>query len=175
MSAPVNPTMGERRPSPLQARWQALAPRERRLVALAAACVGLALLWAVALAPAVRTWRQSEATRAALDRQLQQMQQLQAQARALQTQPKLRRGDAQQALESSARQRLGPGAQLSLQGDQATLTLKGVPAEALAQWLAQVRTSARVVPLQARLVRSPGPRDGAAAWDGTVLLALPAN
>ena len=78
MSAPVNPAMGERRPSPLQARWQALAPRERRLVALAAACVGLALLWAVALAPAVRTWRQSEATRAALDRQLQQMQQLQA-------------------------------------------------------------------------------------------------
>ena len=40
---------------------------------------------------------------------------------------------------------------------------------ALAQWLAQLRTAARVVPTQAQL------RRGAEGWDGTVVLALPAR
>jgi len=39
----------------LRARWAALELRERRMVAIAAALVALALLWWVALAPALRT------------------------------------------------------------------------------------------------------------------------
>ena len=40
----------------LRARWQALAPREQTLVLAAAGVVGLALLWWVALAPALAVW-----------------------------------------------------------------------------------------------------------------------
>ncbi|EER57544.1 conserved hypothetical protein, partial [Acidovorax delafieldii 2AN] len=40
-------------PSPLHARWKALAPREQQLVLAAGALVALALLWWVALAPAL--------------------------------------------------------------------------------------------------------------------------
>ena len=61
-------------------------------------------------------------------------------------------------------------------GDRATVTFKGAPAEALAQWLNQARSTARAVPLEARLVQSAAPANAAAAavrWDGTLVLALP--
>ena len=52
----------------------ALAARERRLVALAAAVLGAFLLWTVAVQPAWRTLRDAPAQREALDAQLQTMQ-----------------------------------------------------------------------------------------------------
>ena len=48
---------------PLQARWAALAPREKLLVSAAAAVVGLALLWWLAVAPA---WQGQRYGRSAL-------------------------------------------------------------------------------------------------------------
>ena len=42
-------------PNRLGAAWARLDARERRLVAIAATVVGLALLWWVGLAPALRT------------------------------------------------------------------------------------------------------------------------
>ena len=76
-----------------------------------------------------------------------------------------------------------------LLGDRVTVTLKGAPADAVAQWLALARTNARAVPVESRLTRSTaatpanaGPatlgNTGAAPvprWDGTVVLALPAR
>ena len=61
------------------------------------------------------------------------MQQLQAQAQELKSSPRMTRQEALQALEAGVRQRLRAAAQLQVQGDRATLTLKGVPAQALAQ------------------------------------------
>jgi general secretion pathway protein M len=156
----------------LAQRWQALALREQTLVGAAAAIVAFALLWWVAIAPALSVLKNANSQRSALDAQLQQMQALQAQAKALQGQPKMNAPDSGRALEASVKQRLGAAAQLSVAGSQATLTLKNVPADALAQWLSQARTVAKAVPSQARLrlsTSSPG------AWDGTVVLALPAQ
>ena len=51
-------------------RWHALAPRERRAVATAAAVLGLALLWLALLRPALRTVRQAPAAIETLQRQL---------------------------------------------------------------------------------------------------------
>ena len=60
----------------LRARWAALAPREQALVAAAVALVALALLWWVALAPALATLRSADAQHRALDNQLQHMRRL---------------------------------------------------------------------------------------------------
>ena len=78
------------------------------------------------------------------------------------------------ALEASVKQSLGTGAQLSVSGERATLTLKGVTATALGAWLAQVRANARALPAEARLVRSPATTAATGIlWDGVIVLALP--
>lgn len=171
----------------LQAHWTALAPREQRMVALAVALVLLALLWWVALAPALRTLATAPAEHARLDAQLQQMRTLQAQATTLQAQPRLQRDEALRALEGSVRQGLGANAQFAGAGDGANVAMRGAPADALAQWLAQARANARAVPREAHLTRSQTaaapPSKGSdkatdeaarVRWDGTLVMALPA-
>jgi general secretion pathway protein M len=176
----MNPTVTQLRAQWRQ-RWQALAQRERRAVMGASAIVVLALLWWVGLAPALNTLHRAELRQSELDAQWQQMQTLKAQATALQSQTRLSRNEVVQALEATVRQRLGANAQLLMQGDSATLTLKAVPAEALAQWLTQARINARVLPTEARLVQSTtAPSKSATAapgtlWDGSLVLSLPAR
>ncbi|MDY0106794.1 MAG: type II secretion system protein GspM [Giesbergeria sp.] len=173
--------------SALGARWQALAPREQRLLLAASALVLLALLWWLALAPALHTLRSAGPRHSALDAQLQHMQSLQAEALQLQAQPRIRPDDAQRALQTSVAETLGASARLSLNGDRATLTLQGAPAGALATWLAQARSNARAVPQETHLTRSAPkesragaaapaarpPANAAVRWDGTIVLALP--
>ncbi len=150
------------------ARWQQLAPREKTLTLAAAALVGFAALWWVAIGPALATLRSADAQHRALDAQLQRMQSLQAQAQALQAQPKQNYEEAVRQLEASVKQRLGAGARMVVAGDRATVTLTAVSPDALAQWLAQARANARALPAEARLNRNAG-----GAWDGTLMLALP--
>lgn len=161
---------------PLQAQWTRLAPRERRSVALAGALLLLALVWWLALAPALATLRNAEAQHHTLDAQLQTMQRLQAEAQTLQNQPKMGFEEALRALEASVRQRLGSTGQLQVVGDRATVTLKGASADALARWLAQARINARALPSEVRLVRSPGavPASGP-TWDGSLVMSLPSR
>lgn len=172
----------------LQDRWKALAPREQNLVLAASTLVALALLWWVAIAPALTTLRAAPARHAALDAQLQRMHTLQAEAQQLQATPPGSPGDAVGALRTALTERLGNTAQLNVAGDRATVTLKGASADAVAQWLAQARSNARATPLEARLTRSaaaPAPTGAAPVtlgsplvamprWDGTLVLALPA-
>lgn len=152
----------------LRGRWQALAPRERLLAGTAAALVALAFAWWLLLAPAITTLRGAEAQHRALDAQLQQMQRLQAQAKAMQAQPKQGADAALQQLEQAIRQHLGTVARYTISGERVTVTLNGAPSPVLAQWLAQARNDARVLPGEARLVRNP-----AGNWDGTLVLTLP--
>lgn len=151
----------------LQRSWSTLAARERLLVTLAGAIVVLALLWTVALAPALRTVRTAPAQSDQLDRQLQAMQTMAVQARELQGRPIVRRDDALNVLQTSLPQRLGGRAQLTPAGDRVTVTLSGVAPQMLSQWLGQARSAARVVVLQARLSRGPN------GWDGSIVLQLP--
>eukprot|EP01036_Dinobryon_divergens_P043684 gene43684-58187_t len=83
-------------------RWKALAPREQNLVLAAGTVVALALLWWVAVAPALGTLRAAPARHAALDAQLQRMQGLQAEAQQLQATPATSPGDAVGALRFAA-------------------------------------------------------------------------
>lgn len=174
-----------------QIRWQAMAPRERRLVLAATLLVGGALAWWLLLAPALRTVRAAPAQHAQLDTQLERMQALAAEARQLQADAGTRPGpaEAQRALQA-ATATLGPGARVSLAGERATVGLQGVPAAAIGPWLAQVRGNARSVPLQAQLTRSKpkaqpvpafggaapaAPSPGEARWDGAIVFTLPAR
>jgi general secretion pathway protein M len=152
----------------LRARWAALAPREQALVAGAAALVLFALLWWVALAPALATLRSAETQHRALDNQLQQMLRLQAQAKAMQAQPRQNHDEAMRQLELAIRQQLGVSARYSIAGDRVSVTLTNTPAPALAQWLSQVRANARALPGEARLTRN-----AAGGWDGSLVLTLP--
>ncbi|SFM16866.1 type II secretion system protein GspM [Variovorax sp. OV329] len=176
----------------LRARWAALDARERRLVGIAAALIGVALLWWIAFAPAIKTLRDAPAEHARLDAQLQQMTTLQAQAKALQSQPRANRDESMKALEASVKSSLGPTAQIQQQGggEAVNVVVRAVPAEALAQWLAQARGNARAVPREVHLTRAgaaapgggPAPSNPAAAandgskanWDGTLGMTLPA-
>jgi len=172
----------------LRARWQALAPREQTLVLAAGGVIAFALLWWLAVAPALATLRAAPVRHAALDAQLQQMQALQAEAQQLQSAPRTARGDAVGTLRTALAQRLGNAAQLNVAGDRATVTLKGAPADALGQWLAQARSNARAVPVETRLTRSAAapanagtpatlgnPATALPRWDGTLVLALPSQ
>lgn len=155
----------------LQARWALLHPRERRVLLLGTSVVALALLWWVALAPALHTLRSAPQQHQQLDGQLERMRQLQAQAQALQNRPRVSPADAARALEQSVREQLGASTQLQVNGSQASVTIKNLPAPALAQWLSQARSTAHASVTQARLMR-----DSAAApasWSGTLVLALP--
>lgn len=158
----------------LHAAWARLAPRERRLVVLATSVVALALLWLLALSPALRTLRQAEVQRAELAAEAQRMQQLQSEAAALKALPKLGHDEAVRALEAAVKQRLGASAQMSMVGDRANVVLKQAPADALAQWLADARANARANPVEARLTRAGDNAPGAPVlWSGTLSLSLP--
>ena len=150
----------------VQARWRATSPREQRLLRVAFALVLGALLWWVALAPALATLKGAETRQRVLDAQWHQMQRLQAQAQALQAQPPLAPVVARGLLEASLKT-LGDTAQLSVTGERVTVTLKATSADALAQWLAQVRLNVRTAPSEARLVRN-----AAGSWDGALVLTL---
>jgi general secretion pathway protein M len=151
----------------LHSWWSQRAPREQTILKLATSLVGFALLWWVALAPGLRTLRTFEATRQAQATQLQAMQQMQAQAKVLQEQPRIAQAQALQALQTSVQQAFGTKADITSSAANATVTLRGVSAESLAQWLASARKQARSAPTQARLTRA------GATWSGTLTLALP--
>ena len=151
-----------------QTFWKRLAPRERTMVAAAALLVGGALLWWLAVAPALATLRGAAEQHRALDARLQRMLALQAQAQAMQSQPRQGYDEASRQLETSVRQVLGTSARMSIAGERVTLTLNGMQGDALAQWLTQVRINARTLPAEARLSRN-----AAGSWDGTIVLNLP--
>lgn len=157
-----------------QARWSRLSARDKNLVRLAALLVLATLLWQFSLKPALSTLRTADAQALALDVQLQHMQTMQAQALALQKQPALGFDEAVRALTTTTQQTLATTAQLSVAGDRASVTLKGAPADALAQWLAQARLNARSVPVEARLVRA-ATQGGGASWNGVLVMGLPAR
>jgi general secretion pathway protein M len=158
-------------------RWDALAPRERRWVAGAAVLVAAALLWWIAIAPALATLRLAQVQHQQLDAQLQQMQTLKSQAVALQSQPKMAAEEARRALDALLKQNLGNAAQTVSAGDRVTVTLKAVSGDVLAQTLTQARVNARVLPVEVKLVKSlvapvnPGTAGAAsgALWDGSVV------
>jgi general secretion pathway protein M len=152
--------------APLRARWLALGTRERQLVRAAAWLVGAALLWFVAIAPAWRSVSSAPARLDQLDAQLQQMQRMAGEVRALRAAPAVGAVQAQAAVKG-ATDALGGVARLQLAGDRATVTFTNASGAQLREWLNEVRGAGRARPVEASLTR------GAQGYSGSVVLALP--
>jgi general secretion pathway protein M len=155
--------------APVQQLWRAAAPREQRLLILAAAVVAVGLLWWVGVAPALKVVKSAPAQELALEAQLQSMKQLQLQAKDLRAQAPLSAADARTALEQSLKA-LGASAQIGGQAERLTVTLNNAAPDLLAQWLAAARQNARMAPKEAHLKRN-----AKGGWDGTLVLQLPGN
>jgi general secretion pathway protein M len=149
----------------LRARWAALSARERQLVTLAVAVVGLALLWMLAVQPAWQTLRSAPAAQARLDAAWQRMQREAAEAQRLRALPPVAPALAAQTLQA-ATARLGEAGRLSIQGERAVLTLDGADGNAIAQWLAEVRRGARARAVEARL------EAGGDGYSGRIVVAI---
>lgn len=152
--------------NPWSRHWQQLGERDRRAVTWGAILLGLALLWWVGLAPAIKAWREVPARIATERATLQRLKDMAQEAQALQAQ-------ARAPNEASALERLrqtstllGEQAQFTAQGDAVLVTLAAVPAEQWTSWLAQVRLNAQLKPSQVRLRAAP---DG--TWSGTLVFA----
>lgn len=159
-------------PPPLKAlhteattRWAAMPPRERLGLTLAGVAIGIALVWMIAIAPALRTLRETPAQLDALDVQLQSMQRMASEARDLRGAAPVPTSQATQALKS-ATERLGDKGKLTLQGDRAILTLSGVNGEVLRAWLTEARSGARARPIEAQLTRGPE------GYAGTIVVSV---
>ena len=151
--------------APVQTRWAQMSPREQGLVRGALVLLALALVWFVALRPALATLRSAQIQGPQLRAQLQDMLQLQAQAQVLQAQPAAQTQDSKSLLEA-ALPTLGATARMSLTGDRATVTLEGSSPDDLAQWLTQARLNARARPLELHLTQSQG------LWKGRIVLQV---
>jgi len=164
MSAVASPPLLRWR-SLVGARWRSLAPRERAGVGAATIALALLLTWAVLIAPAWRTLREAPADSERLDAQLRQMQRLALEVKELKGTNPVSAAQSVVALKA-ATDRVGDKARLAVLGDRATLTLSGVSAEALRQWLAEARSGARARVVEAQIARGPQ------GYTGTVIVTL---
>lgn len=164
----------------LQPRWQALSAREKRGVLSVGILLACVLGWQLLIAPAHNKLRQADAQRLVIAQQLAHMQNLQAQAQALQQRTPMSRDIALKTLQGLT---LHPTMQLTPQGERVTVTLKAVPAQVLSEWLTQARTQAQSLPSEVHLTRTSAnnavtaPATSASvqtpAWDGQLVLVLP--
>ena len=152
--------------APLRQRWQALAPRERRIAGWLGWAIGLVLLWFVGIVPAWRSASSAPARLDQLDAQLQQMQRLASEATTLRALPPVGGLQAQAALKS-ATDALGAAGRLQLGGDRATVTFTNATGTQVRDWLAEARSAARTRPVEANLTR------GAQGYSGTVIVQMP--
>ncbi|MBX9794552.1 MAG: type II secretion system protein M, partial [Burkholderiaceae bacterium] len=125
------------------------------------ACV----LWSLAIQPAWQTTRAAPAQLDRLGAQLQTMQRLASEATELRNTTPVAPTQAGAALKS-ATERLGSRAQMVLQGDRATVTVRGLSGDDLRNWLADVRSGARGRATEVQLARD------AQGYSGTVVLIL---
>ena len=164
--------------APLRQRWASLAQREQNLVLMAGSIVLLALVWWIALAPALHSLRTAPARHAAADRELQTMLQMQAQAELLRQQPQTNNAEAdvRTQLEQSIKTELAATAQMQWLGNRVQVTLTNAPAPALTRWLSQVRDNSHAAVAEMKINRiTADMADATARWSGNLLLDLPGH
>jgi general secretion pathway protein M len=149
-------------------RWAALPAQQRLLASVAIGVLVFALVWSIAVQPALNTLRTAPADIARLDAELQQMQRFAAETRELRAAPPVSGPQSVAALRAAS-ERLGGAARLTLVGDRATLTLTAVEASAITTWLTEVRAGARARVIEAQLSRS------GTGYTGSIVLAVRAN
>lgn len=146
-------------PAPgLQARWRALAPRERRLVALATVTVALGLIWSLAIEPAWRGRQRLSSEIPALRAQVAQIEALAAEARRL-GETGSAAMPARTVREELQRSAAGAGLQATLvpaaddRGDRIEMRFEAAPLGAWLSWLDGAQRSLRLRTVRASVTR----------------------
>ena len=139
----------------LAAFWSGLRPSEQRVVTWAATALLAVLVWTVALQPAWQVLTRAPSTLAQLEREVQSMRRLAAEAVELRAVPPLRVEATNAALDKASAS-LGDKIKLRASGDRITATLTSVGASELRQWLLEVRSGARARILEVELTRDDG-------------------
>jgi general secretion pathway protein M len=102
---------------------------------------------------------------------------MQAQAQTLQKSPRIKPNEAASLLQKAASEVLGNGVRLNIEGTRATLTLSGVSADSLAQFVALARTQSQAMPIEAHLQKFSASgsvnKDSKELWRGALILSLP--
>jgi general secretion pathway protein M len=145
--------------------WQALALREKQLIATMIVAVAALLIWWIAIQPALGTLRTAPIEIDRLDQQMQQMQLAAAEMQTLRAASPVPTEQATAALRA-ATERLGSRAKLVVQGERATLSFTGIAADALRAWLGEARSGARARPLEAQMVKA------AAGYSGSITVSV---
>ena len=148
----------------LQARWTTLAARERAGLTAAVAVIGLLLLWSVAIQPAWRTLREAPVRIDQQGVQLQQLQGLAVETAELRTIAPVSSAQASAALQGTMT-RFDGRATLQWQGDIASVAVDGLSGDELRDWLAEVRSAARLRATEVQLTR------GVQGYTGTLVLS----
>ncbi len=151
----------------LKSWFEQRAPREQRLLSALAALGVAALVWWLAIAPALQTLRETSAAHAKLDAELARMQAMADEAKHLKAMPRINRAQAQVWLEDSIK-KLGK-ASMSAQGGRVQINFAGATPEALALWLAEARSKAQLLPVQANWTRRANVTE--LLWDGSLVMA----
>ncbi|MDQ6628825.1 MAG: type II secretion system protein M [Pseudomonadota bacterium] len=151
--------------SQLKRFWQARLPRERQFIAAMLLAVGILLVWLIAVQPALRTLREAPLELARLDEQMQQMSLAAGEMQTLRSASPVPSEQAATALRAATAS-LGDKAKLTMQGDRATLSFTGLPADSLRAWLGEARSAARARPLEAQLVKATS------GYSGSVTLSV---
>ncbi len=151
------------------AQLQNMSARERLMTLAAVGLVISALIWLVLLAPAIRTLQKAPEQNAAMDTKLERMQRWAEQAEKVKS---VSLGDVPErsrvlASIQGSRSSLGEGSVITVNGDRAVVQIGSTGAQALAQWLGQMRVNARVVPVEVKLRRV------GRNWTGRLELAGP--
>jgi len=152
----------------LRELWRSRAPRERLILGSLLILLAVAVVWLIAVQPALRTLREAPAQLDRLDAQLQQMQRMAAESKTLRNPIRISPGQAATSLKA-ATDRLGDGARITIQGDRATLVVTGVSGPALRAWLAEARTAAHARAVEVQLLRNPQ------GYAGSVIVTLGAG
>jgi general secretion pathway protein M len=147
-------------------KFAQLSPREQTGIRWALVVLGSAVLWFVAIAPALQVWQKSQSQLSVLAQQHADMLALQAQAKQWQSRSALSTEASVQMLQSLCAN-LGEKVKCSRQALRMTVDVKGVNPQALAQAWAQARSQAQAVLLEAHLQRQGD------EWDGQWIWALP--
>ncbi len=150
--------------------WEQRNPRERQLLGLGGAVLAVAFLWFVAIAPALQTYRASGSAHAKLDTELAQMQRMAAQAAKLKEMPRANAAAVQSWIDGATK-KLGK-ATASVQGGRVQVSFTGASPEALADFLAEGRGKAQLVPSEAHWKKSVNPATANPQWDGNIVFEL---
>lgn len=146
------------------------SPRERQLIVIAGGLLAAALLWFLAIAPALHTYRVSSAAHAKLDTELAQMQRMAAEANKLKAMPRANPAAVQTWLDAATK-KLGKTSS-SLQNGRVQISFTGASAEALAAFLAEARTKAQLLPLEAHWKKAVVQSSANPQWDGNIVFEL---